>query len=184
VVTGGGVRIMEAANLAPHDRGAIGEALALLARVPAYPAHEAEHVAAALEVRERFAPGGEALAVASWIYPDEPISQFASHIAKYFQNSIREDGLLSVATCGVIYLQGGFGTLQEVFQHAEQNETPAYGGAVPMIFVGEQYAEANPRSPVHVLRARTPAWGHLMQVADTPADAVALIRAVERERAS
>jgi len=33
----------------------------------------------------------------------------ASHIAKYFSNSIGEDGMLAVATAGIVFAPGGAG---------------------------------------------------------------------------
>ena len=57
-------------------------------------------------IRNGFAPGGESLAIPSWVIAGEPISQFASHIAKYFSNSIREDGMLAVATAGIVFAPG------------------------------------------------------------------------------
>ena len=47
--------------------------------------------------------GGESLGVPTWVYVDEPTGGFATHIAKYFTNSIREDGLLAIARSGVVY---------------------------------------------------------------------------------
>ena len=41
---------------------------------------------------------------------------FATHYGKYFQNSIREEALVSNSRAGIIYGQGGGGTLREVFQ--------------------------------------------------------------------
>jgi predicted Rossmann-fold nucleotide-binding protein len=184
VATGGGLGIMEAANLgaylAPYERDAIDEALEMLGPSLHYDGDERAYVATAVAVRDRFAPGGDALAVASWIYVDEPISQFASHIAKYFQNSVREDGLLAVATDGVVYMHGGFGVLQEIFQSAEQNENGQYGEPVPMIFYGDQYDDANPASPLHVLRSHQPVWGDLIRVAHSPAEVVELVRSAPR----
>ena len=48
---------------------------------------------------------GESLAVPTWYYGHEPTSPFASHIAKYFQNSLREDGLITLAAHGIIFAQ-------------------------------------------------------------------------------
>ena len=42
-----------------------------------------------------------------WCCDEKPISQFATHIAKLFQNSVRGDGLLSIADA-VAYFEGGF----------------------------------------------------------------------------
>jgi len=95
----------------------------------------------AFELGKRYmAGGGESLAVPTWYYGHEPISPLASHVAKYFQNSIREDVLLSMAANGIIYTAGAAGTLQEVFQDAAQNYYPKPGEAfAPMIFFGEKF---------------------------------------------
>ena len=96
VVGGGGLGIMEAANLGAYlaDRsdGERDDAVRALAETPGYAADQAGYLQVAVGIRERFAPGGESLAIPTWVSEGEPISQFASHIAKYFSNSIREDG--------------------------------------------------------------------------------------------
>ena len=51
----------------------------------------------------------------------EPPTPFATHLAKYFSNSLREDGLLAIAVDGIVFGPGEAGTLQEVFQDACQN---------------------------------------------------------------
>src|SRR5216684_4906041 len=51
----------------------------------------------------------------------EPTMPFATHYGKYFQNSIREEALVSNSRAGIIYGQGGGGTLREVFQDVELN---------------------------------------------------------------
>ncbi len=70
-------------------------------------------------------PGTEAqclsVGVPTWLYGHEPPAPFATRIAKYFANSVREDGLLAIATHGVIFAPGSAGTTQEVFQDAAQN---------------------------------------------------------------
>lgn len=76
----------------------------------------------AFEVLEDYeTSAGESLAVPTWHYGHEPISPLATHVAKYFLNSIREDVLLALATNGIIFSPGRAGTLQEVFQDAAQN---------------------------------------------------------------
>ncbi len=82
---------------------------------------------------------GESVAIPTWLYGHEPTSPLATHIAKYFQNSIREDGLLAVATHGVIYAEGRAGTLQEIFQDANQNYYRLFGHFSPMTFYGADY---------------------------------------------
>ncbi len=78
---------------------------------------------------------GESLAVPTWHYGHEPVTPLASHAAKYFQNSVREDVLLYLAAQGIVFAPGRAGTLQEVFQDAAQNYYPSEGaGFAPMVF--------------------------------------------------
>lgn len=79
------------------------------------------------------------LGIPTWFYGHEPATPFASHIAKYFDNSIREDELLAIAKGGVIYSPGSAGTMQEIFQDAAQNHYLTHGLSSPMIFLGEKY---------------------------------------------
>ena len=60
-------------------------------------------------------------------------------IAKLFENSIREDTLLTEAYGGLIFMEGSAGTLQEIFQEAVQNHYVSLGYPSPMIFVGKQF---------------------------------------------
>ena len=90
----------------------------------------------AWEVAIDLADPGESLSVPTWQYGHEPSSPLAFHIAKYFQNSIREDGLLAIATQGVVYTSGRAGTIQEIFQDAAQNYYQTYLHASPMVLLG------------------------------------------------
>jgi len=79
---------------------------------------------------------GESLAIPTWFYGHEPPTPFATHIAKYFSNPLREDGLLSIAVDGVIYAPGRAGTVQEVFQDGAQNVYRVFDGRFsPMAFL-------------------------------------------------
>ena len=142
VVGGGGLGIMEAANLGAYlaDRSEPERdgAVQALADTPGHAVDPARYMQVAVEIRERFAPGGESLAIPTWVTEGEPISQFASHIAKYFSNSIREDGLLAVATAGIVFAPGDAGTMQEIFQDAAQNAYKVFGRS-PMVFLDRQH---------------------------------------------
>ncbi|WP_137786721.1 hypothetical protein [Sphingomonas sp. 3P27F8] len=102
-----------------------------------------EYLAPAVRIMRSLGRTG-GIGIPTWLYGHEPTTPFASSIAKYFQNSIREDGLLALATNGIIYMPGGAGTLQEVFQDAAQNYYKTFptgpgktGEFSPMVFFGD-----------------------------------------------
>lgn len=87
------------------------------------------------------------LAIPTWHYGHEPLTPLATHVAKYFLNSTREDLLLAIAKNGIVYTKGKAGTLQEVFQDAAQNyyrDPQAVGSFAPMIFYGTQFWSSPP----------------------------------------
>ena len=184
VATGGGLGIMEAGNLGAYFAGRAAEelhaAIDALRRCPTYWGHEAEHVDTARSITARLPAGAPSLAVATWRYDSEPISQFATHIAKLFQNSVREDGLLSIANAGVAYFEGSFGTLQEIFQDLAQNGSAVPAQQAAMVFVGGA-AYGEPGSPFHLARGRagraTPPFDDLITLADSAQAVVAAIKA-------
>lgn len=77
--------------------------------------------------------------IPTWLYGHEPPAPFATHIAKYFANSVREDGLLMIANHGVIFAPGSAGTTQEIFQDAAQNHYGTSGYFCPMILLGHEH---------------------------------------------
>jgi len=79
------------------------------------------------------------LGIPTWLYGHEPPTPFATHIAKYFANSVREEGLLAIAKGGVIYTPGSAGTMQEIFQDIAQNHYESYSFASPMVFLNKTY---------------------------------------------
>jgi predicted Rossmann-fold nucleotide-binding protein len=93
------------------------------------------------EVMERFPMQTEfrSLAIPTWYYGHEPTAPFATDIAKYFDNSVREDGIVTIAKGGIVYTPGSAGTMQEIFQDAAQNHYESEGYASPMIFMGKDY---------------------------------------------
>lgn len=84
--------------------------------------------------------GRPSLGVPTWHYGHEPLTPLATHIAKYFQNSVREDVLLALATNGIIFTRGKAGTLQEVFQSANKNYYLSGSEPfAPMVFFDRTY---------------------------------------------
>jgi len=151
---------MEAAHLGALLASAadadVEEALRRLGSVPSMPATkgivgrdgsikidliEAVHswYAPAIELSRATVASKRSLAIPTWHYGHEPSSPFATHIGKYFQNSIREDGLLSIAQHGIVFAEGKAGTLQEIFQDAAQNYYESFGWFSPMVLLGVDY---------------------------------------------
>ena len=143
VATGGGPGAMEAANLGAHLVAApddeLDAALEVLARVPGFEPSVTAWAETAFEVRRRWPDGGTSLGVPTWFYGHEPPNAFASHVAKYFANAIREDVLLHVCRAGVVFLPGRGGTVQEVFQDACENYYANGSAVAPMVLVGTSY---------------------------------------------
>lgn len=162
ILTGGGPGAMEAAHLGARfaNRAAAGldAAIARLAADPStrhfpFPhgsdlvvdgGFDAEAMAAlhrwmlpAMQIAEETsADAGVSIGIPTWLYGHEPSTPFATEHAKYFENSIREEGLLTLAIYGAIYAPGSSGTLQEIFEDANQNYYVFPGeGMSPMVFL-------------------------------------------------
>ena len=152
-----------------------------------------DFMAVAREVTERFGPEaseedvrrfgrerpepGASLAVPTWFYGHEPSNLFSTFIAKYFANSIREDGLLAISLGGVVFAPGSAGTLQEVFMDLAQNHYATFDFYSPMVFLGSQRF-----SGVHGLlrdfiaaRGMEEVYGDMVTMLDDPMDVVDFI---------
>ncbi|CQR61489.1 LOG family protein [Streptomyces leeuwenhoekii] len=159
VATGGGPGAMEAANLgayaAPFGDGMLEDALSLLAKAPSFTPSVTDWARAAFEVRERWPGGGASVGIPTWFYGHEPPNAFAGHIAKYFSNATREDGLLARCTAGVVFLPGAAGTVQEVFDNATPNYYGSRGEPTPMVLVDRaHWTERLPAWPLLAALAR------------------------------
>lgn len=139
---GGGPGAMEATHLgawmAGRSEAELDDAFGILAAAPTY--RDAGWLATAFTVIKRYPQSTYAsLGIPTWLYGHEPSTPFATHIAKLFENSIREDNILTFAYGGVIYAPGSAGTMQEIFQDAVQNHYLSFGFSSPMIFLGREY---------------------------------------------
>lgn len=158
VATGGGPGTMEAANLGAYLSDApehdFRKALDDLATVPGFRPSVAAWARSAAAVVERHPGGTPSLGVPTWFYGHEPPNFFATHIAKYFANAIREAILLELCNGGIVFLPGSAGTVQEIFQDACENYYGTPETIMPMVLVGRE----------HWLR-RYPAWPLLQSLA-------------------
>ncbi|SCK33624.1 LOG family protein [Streptomyces sp. WMMB 322] len=143
VATGGGPGAMEAANLgayaAPFEDGMLDKALEMLSTAPSFEESVGEWARAAFAVRDGWPGGGVSVGIPTWFYGHEPPNAFAQHIAKYFVNAVREDGLLARSNAGVVFLPGAAGTVQEIFDNATPNYYQSRGAPTPMVLVDEEH---------------------------------------------
>jgi predicted Rossmann-fold nucleotide-binding protein len=143
MVSGGGPGSMEATHLGAWMAGRtdneVNKALEMLSSAPVF--DHKRWLDAAFEVMLKFPKETdyESLGIPTWFYGHEPATPFATKIAKYFANSVREEGLLTIAKGGIIFTPGSAGTIQEIFQEANQNHYKVFGYASPMIFYGTSY---------------------------------------------
>jgi predicted Rossmann-fold nucleotide-binding protein len=146
VLTGGGPGAMEAANLGAYLSpwpGSLDDALMIMTPAAGgyWPSIDA-WAQSAFEVRARWpvTSAGRSLSIPTWFYGHEPTNIFATEIAKYFSNALREDTLLHRCGGGVIYLPGQAGTVQEIFQAVTENFYAADPSMIaPLILVGREY---------------------------------------------
>lgn len=111
----------------------------------------------------------ESIGIPTWTYGHEPPAVFATHIAKYFENSVREDGLLLIADHGVVFAPGSAGTIQEIFQDACQNHYfVANDQCSPMIMLGREYwTQVKPVWPLLSQLADGHKYGELLCLTDS-----------------
>ncbi|MEH2480434.1 putative Rossmann-fold nucleotide-binding protein [Nitrobacteraceae bacterium AZCC 2146] len=161
LVTGGGPGVMEAAHLGVafssfDDESHLEDAISILSETPYVPVLDElfegdgtikeskldalvaarDWLTKALKARE-MAPAilPVSLAIPTWLYGAEPTMPFATHYAKYFQNSLREEALINNSRAGIVYGRGGGGTMREIFQDVERNYyAKKLDEVTPMIF--------------------------------------------------
>lgn len=184
MISGGGPGAMEATHLgawlAGRPQEDVDRALEILAEAPCF--KDAGWFDTAYRVTVFFPQKKQykSLAIPTWFYGHEPPTIFATDIAKYFDNSIREDVILTEAYGGLIFMPGSAGTLQEVFQEAVQNHYVSLGFASPMVFVGTKFW--NEEVPVYPFIQHMIACGRyqnlIVELVDENED---IIRSIVRE---
>ncbi len=183
MLSGGGPGAMEAAHLGAYfahfKEDALEDALKILAEAPYY--QDKYWLSKAFEVRAKYPletleyPN---LAIPTWLYGHEPPNAFASHIAKYFANSVREEGLVSLAKHGIVFAPGSAGTIQEIFQDATQNHYVSLGEISPMVFFNKDYwIKEKPVYPLLKQLAQGYAYDDYLTIIDSLEETIAFIKA-------
>jgi len=177
VATGGGPGAMEAANLGAYLSGAAApafdNALAQLAAVESFRPSVTDWARSAAAVLAEHPSGVVNLGIPTWHYGHEPPNLFATHVAKYFANAVREAVLLQRCDGGIIFLPGAGGTVQEIFQDACENYYATPQTLAPMVLVGRQYwTEELPAWPLLQALARGRPMEEAIHLVDSVEDAV------------
>ncbi len=193
MLSGGGPGAMEATHLgawmAHRNDAALDAAVTVLAPRPSGALAGREFadrdwLHRAFAVRARWPIEGstdDSIGIPTWMYGHEPPAAFATKIAKYFANSVREEGLLAVATHGVIFSPGSAGTIQEIFQDAAQNHYTSFGPPSPMVLLGvDHWTRRRPVWPVLEALADGRQYGDLITLTDDEHEAVERILRYER----
>lgn len=179
IASGGGPGIMEAANfgayMANYTPQDLLTALEMMTDAPHYTDDNYHDLA--VSVLTRYTNGNNNLAIPTWFYGHEPSNVFASSIAKYFSNSIREDTLLAISIHGVVYAPGSAGTTQEIFMDAAQNHYGTFGEVSPMVFLGKKrYAEETNLYQTLFELADKKAYQKSLHLTDDPLEVLAFIK--------
>ena len=178
MVSGGGPGAMEAVHLgawlAGRDAAAVEDALQIMSICPTF--RDAGWLTSAFEVMKKY-PRDEqyhSLGIPTWFYGHEPATPLATEIAKFFDNSVRENYIISVPKGGIIYTPGSAGTFQEIFQDAAQNHYETLGYSSPMVFLGQQYyTEETPIYPLLVdLQERGKYRNLILKITDSTDDVI------------
>ena len=188
MVSGGGPGAMEATHfgawMAGRTEKEFDKALKMLQVADTF--RDKGWLSSAFRVMERFPQKQyKSLGIPTWLYGHEPSSPFATHIAKYFDCSIREDTILTIAVGGIIFTPGSAGTVQEIFQEAAQDHYKTCEVSSPMAFMGvDFFTKEIPVYPFLVdMMARGKYHDLLLSISDDPEAVIQQILAFKKENA-
>ena len=179
VATGGGPGAMEAANLGARLATAPEESheqvLDAVCRAPDYRGDIGRWAAVGMDALAGI-DTCDTLGIPTWHYGHEPPNVFASAIAKYVRNPVREAILLEICDAGIVFLPGAAGTVQEVFQDACENYYADPSSVAPMVLVGRRHwTETLPVWPLLQSLARDRDMAGYVHLVDDVAEAASVI---------
>ena len=198
IVSGGGPGAMEAGHLGAYFAGKsmadLQKAMRILKPRPKGAPKGKEYLDEdwlhrAWRVKMEFPLSGEeklkslSIAIPTWLYGHEPPTVFAPKIAKYFANSVREDGLVSIAKHGIIFAPGSAGTVQEIFQDNTQNYYGSLSHYSPMILFGREYwTEHYPAWQLLEKMSKGRRYAELLYLSDDEREIIDYIKAYRPEK--
>jgi phosphoglycolate phosphatase-like HAD superfamily hydrolase/predicted Rossmann-fold nucleotide-binding protein len=166
IATGGGPGLMEAANLGAYmaksySKDELDAALDTL-RTSLEPAagdtrkqyELPDYWEVAIKVTDKFPDAGESLGVPTWFYGHEGANRFATHVAKFLSNGLRESKMTSVGVFGAVFCPGGPGTSQEVFTDGAENTYFSFQWLSPMVFFSKKGDEVTTKM-LDILKKQT-----------------------------
>ncbi len=182
VTTGGGPGAMEAANLGARasdlDRPDLLATVGALGVAPDFRPSVTRWARVAFAALEGLPGDHLSLGLPTWFYGHEPPSAFATHIAKFFRNALREALLVRICTAGIVFLPGAAGTVQEVFQDACENYYADPTVRTPMIMMGRRHwTETLPVWPLLRSLAEQRGFPDRVALVDSPEEVAALLGA-------
>ncbi len=188
MVSGGGSGAMEATMLGSYMAGRtleeLDDAISILKKSPKYGDEGYMEVSYIVMKKYPHIVDYESLSIPTWLYGHEPTSPFATYIGKFFENSIREDILLSISFGGIIYTPGSAGTMQEVFQDAVQNHYLTLGMASPMVFFNKDFWTT--QMPIYPMLQTLSEKGKysnlLLSLTDSTAEVINIIEDFQRQQ--
>jgi len=157
----------------PKNENELFDAISILSEAPSY--KDELWLDKSFEVLNKYPTTDfESVGIPTWLYGHEPPTPFATKIAKYFANSVREDGLLAIAKGGIVFTPGSAGTIQEIFQDATQNHYLSFDVSSPMIFLDTQYwTEERPVYPlIKKMNSEKKYSNLLLSICDTKEDVI------------
>ena len=120
---------------------------------------------------------GQSLSIPTWFYGHEPTNVFGTQVAKYFANALREDTLLHRCRGGIVFAPGAAGTVQEIFQAANDRFYGLRGTeSAPLVLLGgDHWTTTLPAWPLLQALARDSPMARTVHVVDDVDEALELV---------